>query len=206
MSAPEPACGPCTRPPTLLACCNYTNANPRDFADQHPAAEVIGTDISPIQPQWIPPNLRLYVVVVTRARCKYPGLTTCSEIEDCTSEWTFQPNAFDYIHARYLVGSIIDWTALFKEAFKCLKPGGWFESFEGSPHMVSDDGSVPEKSAISQWGKFFEEGGKKMGRSFLIIHEGTQRKAMEEAGFVDIQEWEYKVCYANALVGIFDKP
>lgn len=133
--------------------------------------------------------------VVTRARCKYCGLTICSEIEDCTSEWTFQPNTFDYIHARYLVGSIIDWTALFKEAFKCLKPGGWLESFEGSPHMISDDGSVPERSAISQWGKFFEEGGKKMGRTFLIIQEDIQRKAMEEAGFVDIQEWEFKVCY-----------
>lgn len=60
--------------------------------------------------------------------------------------------------------------------------------------MISDDESVPEKSAISQWGKFFEEGGKKMGRSFLVIQEGTQRKAMEKAGFVDIQEWEFKVC------------
>lgn len=125
------------------------------------------------------------------------GLTAYSEIEDCTSEWTFQPETFDYIHARYLVGSVIDWTALFREAYKTLKPGGWFESFEGSPHMVSDDGTVPEKSAISQWGKFFEEGGKKMGRSFLVIHEGTQRKAMEEAGFVDIQEWDFKVCHAS---------
>lgn len=94
---------------------------------------------------------------------------------------------------RYLVGSIIDWTALFREAYTALKPGGWLESFEGAPHMISDDGSVPEKSAISQWGKFFEEGGKKMGRSFLVVSEGVQRKAMEEAGFVDIQEWELKV-------------
>lgn len=31
----------------------------RDFADEHPGAEVIGTDISPIQPKWVPPNLKL---------------------------------------------------------------------------------------------------------------------------------------------------
>lgn len=31
-----------------------------DFADEFPEAEVIGTDISPIQPTWIPPNLKLY--------------------------------------------------------------------------------------------------------------------------------------------------
>ena len=32
-----------------------------DFADEHTEAEVIGTDISPIQPNWIPPNLKLCV-------------------------------------------------------------------------------------------------------------------------------------------------
>jgi hypothetical protein len=31
----------------------------RDFADEYPNAEVIGTDISPIQPSWVPPNLKL---------------------------------------------------------------------------------------------------------------------------------------------------
>lgn len=115
------------------------------------------------------------------------------EIEDCCSEWTYPRSTFDYVHMRYLVGSIVDWTALYKEAFAALKPGGWLESFEGSPHMVSDDGTVPERSAISQWGKFFEEGGRAMGRTFMVVQEGVQKKAMEEAGFVDIQEWDFKV-------------
>ncbi|EEU38760.1 uncharacterized protein NECHADRAFT_95105 [Fusarium vanettenii 77-13-4] len=30
-----------------------------DFADEHPGCKVIGTDISPIQPGWVPPNLEL---------------------------------------------------------------------------------------------------------------------------------------------------
>ncbi|MBE3043607.1 hypothetical protein IMZ48_13770 [Candidatus Bathyarchaeota archaeon] len=30
-----------------------------DFADAYPNCEVIGTDISPIQSTWIPPNLKL---------------------------------------------------------------------------------------------------------------------------------------------------
>lgn len=102
---------------------------------------------------------------------------------------------------RYLVGSIIDWTALFKEAYMALKPGAWLESFEGSPHMISDDGTVPSKSAISQWGKFYEEGGKTLGRSFLVVDEGVQRKAMEEAGFVDIQEWNCKVSRDSMFPG-----
>lgn len=94
---------------------------------------------------------------------------------------------------RYLVGSVVDWTALFKEGYAALKPGAWLESFEGSPHMISDDGTVPDKSAISQWGNFFEEGGRAIGRSFLVVEQGIQKKAMEEAGFVDIQEWDFKV-------------
>ena len=32
-----------------------------DFADMFPDCEVIGTDISPIQPSWVPPNLKLSV-------------------------------------------------------------------------------------------------------------------------------------------------
>jgi hypothetical protein len=30
-----------------------------DFADEFPDCKVIGTDVSPIQPSWIPPNLKL---------------------------------------------------------------------------------------------------------------------------------------------------
>jgi len=31
----------------------------RDFADEFPNTQVIGIDISPIQPDWVPPNLEL---------------------------------------------------------------------------------------------------------------------------------------------------
>ncbi|KAJ5739364.1 hypothetical protein N7533_012148 [Penicillium manginii] len=32
-----------------------------DFADSYPGTEVVGTDLSPIQPSWVPPNLRFIV-------------------------------------------------------------------------------------------------------------------------------------------------
>ncbi|KAM0191938.1 hypothetical protein ACHAPI_008658 [Fusarium lateritium] len=139
-----------------------------------PDAQVIGTDVSPIQPGWIPPNLRF-------------------EIEDCTQEWTFEPNSQDYIHLRWLVGSIVDWEQLFKEAYRCLKPGGYIESHEALSRMDCDDGSITEKSAMHQWGKFFVEGGKKIGRSFTIVEDGVQRSAMEKAGFVNLEEKNFKV-------------
>ncbi|RKK73056.1 hypothetical protein BFJ69_g9620 [Fusarium oxysporum] len=145
-----------------------------DFADSFPDAQVIGTDVSPIQPGWIPPNLRF-------------------DIEDCTQEWTFAPNSQDYIHFRWLVGSIVDWDQLFKEAYRCLKPGGYIESHEALSRMDCDDGTITEKSAMHQWGKFFVEGGRKIGRSFTIVEDGVQRSAMEKAGFVNLVERDFKV-------------
>lgn len=35
-----------------------------DFADEHPECEVIGIDLSPVQPSWVPPNCRFEVVSV----------------------------------------------------------------------------------------------------------------------------------------------
>lgn len=116
-----------------------------------------------------------------------------SEIEDCTQEWTFAPNSVDYVHIRWLVGSIVNWPALFQQAFRCLRPGGYLESYEATPRMESDDGSITETSAMHQWGKFFVEGGRKLGRTFTVASDGVQRTAMEQAGFVDIDEWNFKV-------------
>lgn len=70
-----------------------------DFADQHPTAAVVGTDLSPMQPQAVPPNLRF-------------------EIDDCTQPWTFTPGSFDFIHVRSMYGSVADWPAFYGE---CLK-------------------------------------------------------------------------------------
>ncbi|KAK3946939.1 hypothetical protein QBC32DRAFT_374635 [Pseudoneurospora amorphoporcata] len=56
-----------------------------DFADDHPNCNVIGTDISLIQPSWVPPNASF-------------------EINNASKEWTYQENYFDFIHIRWLTG------------------------------------------------------------------------------------------------------
>ena len=123
-----------------------------------------------------------------------------SQIDDCTQEWTFPENSIDYVHIRWLLGSVIDWPALFKQAYKSLAPGGYIESQEPSASIVSDDGSVHDKSAMTQWGKFFVEGGRKIGRPFTILEDDIQKKAMEEAGFVDIKEIKFKVSQNTACL------
>lgn len=137
---------------------------------------MVGTDISPIQPTWIPPNLRF-------------------EIDDATQEWTFGPDSFDYIHMRYLFGSIADWQALFDQAYAACTPGGWVESFEMSSVARCDDGSVKKDSALETWSEAFVEGGKKFGRSFTIVDEDVQQKCMEKSGFTEVTVKDIKVCF-----------
>ncbi|KAF5021876.1 hypothetical protein F66182_6067 [Fusarium sp. NRRL 66182] len=145
-----------------------------DFADEYPNAEVVGTDLSPIQPSWVPPNVKF-------------------ELEDATQTWTFPHDHFDFIHIRYLFGSVQDWNALFKEAYRHCKPGGWIQSCEIDPPFYSDDGSVDDDYGIQTWNELVREGGKRTGRSFCVVEEGLQVPGIKATGFVDIQEANYKV-------------
>ncbi|KAM0436822.1 hypothetical protein ACHAPT_002534 [Fusarium lateritium] len=145
-----------------------------DFADQFPSAEVIGTDLSPIQPPWVPPN------------CKF-------ELDDAQLPWPYPDNHFDYVHIRVLMGAIKDWPALYKEVYRCLKPGGWFEHLDYSIDVRSDDNSIPEDSPFNGWGSLFQKAGEKMGRSFRIIEDGQSLQWLKDAGFTDTDEHRFKL-------------
>ena len=67
------------------------------MADEHPSAEVIGTDISAVQPDFVPTN------------CIF-------QIDDAQLDWTFKKDHFDFIHLRYLYGAIDDWKKLYHQA------------------------------------------------------------------------------------------
>ena len=125
-----------------------------DVADAFPSARVIGTDISPTQPAWAPANVDF-------------------QIDDANLEWTFPENSFDFIHIRYLHGAISDWGAFYKQVYKTLKPGGWFQHLEpnielrvGNPSLKFGEGHV-----YHQWAKLFYNAGDKIGRTFRISEE-----------------------------------
>ncbi|KAL0929489.1 uncharacterized protein CTRU02_215655 [Colletotrichum truncatum] len=112
----------------------------RDVSGAYRSAAVTGIDISPIMPQEVLPNVRF-------------------EIDDFNEPWTFKPNSFDYIHIRFLTGSIKDWESIVEQAYHCLEPGGILESSEPSFLVERDDGTVNEKSAWSGWYNIFEQYG-----------------------------------------------
>ena len=140
-----------------------------DFADEFPGAAVTGIDISPIQPTWVPPNVKFVM-------------------DDATTDWAYPDDTFDYVHIRYMVGCVKDWVALYREAYRCLKPGGWIEHMDCSVGLWCDDGSIPEGSVFDEWVAMFRKAGPLMGgQSFFVIEGDEFVSALEEAGFRDVQ-------------------
>ncbi|KAM7200679.1 S-adenosyl-L-methionine-dependent methyltransferase [Naviculisporaceae sp. PSN 640] len=103
-----------------------------EMGDIFPSAEVIGTDLSPIQTPWVPPNVQF-------------------QIDDATLPWTFPPSHFDFIHARTLGGAIQDWPSLISQIYTHLTPGGYVELAEGRANFWCDDDSLKEDSATHKW-------------------------------------------------------
>ncbi|KAH8177943.1 methyltransferase domain-containing protein [Sarocladium implicatum] len=145
-----------------------------DFADQFPDAEVIGTDISPTQSPWVPPN------------CKF-------ELEDAELLWTYPDNHFDYIHTRLLIGSIKDWAKFYAQVYRCLKPGGWFEHCDYDPAVYSDDGTVVPGSCLEEWGRLFHQAGERMGQTWHVITDQRNMGWMRDSGFENVAENRIKL-------------
>ncbi|KAF4449346.1 hypothetical protein F53441_7324 [Fusarium austroafricanum] len=145
-----------------------------DFADDFPDAQVFGTDISPIQPTFIPRNLQFY-------------------IDDFTKESTFPHDSMDFIHMRFLGGSVSDWRQLYEDAFLVTRPGGWIEAHEYDPKLHSQNGPIEHGSTIDEWGNIFQAGCEWLGTSFIPLPSDVQTKRLEAAGFVDVQSRTIRV-------------
>ncbi|OAP58043.1 hypothetical protein AYL99_07133 [Fonsecaea erecta] len=143
-----------------------------DFADQFPSAIVTGTDLSPIQPTWVPPNCRF-------------------EIEDCMDEWSFDPDRFDYIHVRCLFGSVAEWPAFYQQVYAHLRPGGWFEQVEYSVDWIADDDSIPEGHIFRKSSELYVEAGERNGKTFRILD--LQKDYVQQAGLINVTERRYKM-------------
>lgn len=141
-----------------------------DFADEHPESQVIGVDLSPIQPLFVPPN-------------------ACFEVDDIEASWTWK-TPFDLIHCRMMTGSVKNWPRLIEQSFENLTPGGWLQLADGVFPIRSDDGTMTESSAVLKWARLFTEALSLAGQR---IDSALQYKEqLEAAGFVDVEEVVYK--------------
>ncbi|PVH79675.1 S-adenosyl-L-methionine-dependent methyltransferase [Cadophora sp. DSE1049] len=137
--------------------------------EQHPKTQVLGLDISPCAPPFIPPN------------CTF-------EVHDAETEWLF-PQKFDYIHGRALMSCFHSPLSVIKSAFAALTPGGYLELQDCvAPWHSLDDTLV----GTTLW-KFHQmtiAAAASLGRDVTQV---VRYKAFfEEAGFVDVKEVHYQ--------------
>lgn len=144
-----------------------------EMAEDLPHAEIIGTDLSPIQPSFSPPNCRFFV-------------------DDAESDWTFtHDEAFDYIHARGMCGGIGDWPRFLRQAYSHLKPGGWFEVQEYETCVRSEDGTHEQAAMLQDWQRKLDQASRAFGKQMNLA--SSISGWMHEAGFVNVSDDVYKV-------------
>ncbi|RYC80941.1 hypothetical protein BFJ63_vAg16161 [Fusarium oxysporum f. sp. narcissi] len=141
-----------------------------DFADDHPEAEVLGIDLSPIQPSFVPANVEF-------------------QIDDIDEEWNYSA-PFTYIHSRMMNMSIQNWEDYLRKTFDNLAPGGYVEIQDIDAFMKSDDGTLTEAHALSKWCKLLREAAVKLGRPYIPTKD--LKGIMDKVGFTRIVETRFK--------------
>ncbi|RSL64897.1 hypothetical protein CEP53_003880 [Fusarium sp. AF-6] len=131
---------------------------------------VIGVDLSPNQPSWLPPNVEF-------------------QIDDIDEEWTYSA-PFDYVHSRMMNSSVKDWRVYLEKCLQSLAPGGYVEVQEIDLNAKSDDGTLREDSNLSRWLKLLGEATVLLGRPYQDIQQ--IQDIMAEVGFRDVTVTNFK--------------
>ncbi|CCF45236.1 UMTA [Colletotrichum higginsianum] len=135
-----------------------------DYGDYHPETEVLGVDLSPIQPQDVPPNVRF-------------------EVDDVEEDWLYS-RPFDYIHLRFMNGSLVNWKKLITKAYNNLVPGGYFEIQDNDFVFTSDDSTLPPEQPLAEFGQLIREAVERFGSAFVPCPE--LKNLMVDVGFEDV--------------------
>ena len=73
------------------------------MGDEYPSAEILGIDLSPIQPNWVPPNVKFMV-------------------DDVEAPWLEPPDFYDFVHARHVTQAFKDFPKMIRNAYKYAFP------------------------------------------------------------------------------------
>ncbi|KAJ5773253.1 hypothetical protein N7457_008149 [Penicillium paradoxum] len=148
-----------------------------------PNAEITGTDLSPVQPTEVPPNVHFLV-------------------DDATEEeWLWDSDHFDFMHIGHMTGAMPSFKRLLRQAFKHLKPGAYMECHELDPKPKCDDGTMPPEHpdggysefALHDWVDLSIRSSRDTHppRQFRIAHRIAQW--MKDVGFVDVEQHVSKI-------------
>ena len=166
-------------PRTVLDLCTGTGVWALEYAALHPEAQVLGVDLSQIQPTaGIPPNVS-WAAADVQAPDGAPWLPG---------------RAFDYVHARFVWTFVRDMRAFLRGVWDHLEPGGWYEGFDSIPAASSFDGSSAG-SATEKIVGLIAAGVGGMGVDAMA----TARIAdiLREEGFVGVRERRFPAPYGE---------
>ncbi|RDW94381.1 hypothetical protein BP5796_00144 [Coleophoma crateriformis] len=143
-----------------------------EFASRYPSSTVLGIDLSPTNPSFIPQN------------CSF-------RIEDYEEEWKHSA-PFSFIHGRALISCLKNPPQTFATAYQNLAPGGWLEIQDIIWPFKSQDESLAEKGKpLLQWCEQAQAGSAKLGRPFADV--SRYAAMMEEVGFVNVKQRTLKI-------------
>ena len=93
-----------------------------EMGEQYPESEIVGIDLSPVQPALYACHLPGVLIDERHADrdVRVPNNVTF-EIDDIEArDWTWPDNHFDYIHSRFMIASISSWKRLIRKAFQYI--------------------------------------------------------------------------------------
>ncbi|KAK4206745.1 S-adenosyl-L-methionine-dependent methyltransferase [Rhypophila decipiens] len=138
-----------------------------EMGDLFDSASILGVDLSPIQPEWVPPNVRFMVDDV---------------------DWLHPRNCFDYIHARHTVMAIKNWPRLLRRAIEHMRPGGWFEIQEVLHYPISHNGAMAADHPVAKFWELIHQGLSNLGVDFHAVAGGRLANTMRDCGYVNVSE------------------
>ncbi|XDG08187.1 hypothetical protein ABKA04_007802 [Annulohypoxylon sp. FPYF3050] len=144
-----------------------------EVADLFPGAEVVGCDLSPIQPFWVPGNVRFI-------------------IDDIEDEWA-HGDGWDLVHIRQVFPAIQDPPATNAEKMpkRHLKPGGWIEVQDFGGIVKCDDDTLRTDSLLTQFYDMTTEALSQRGIRWTIAN--NLDEILRRIGFVNIECKKFKV-------------
>ncbi|CAJ0541509.1 Ff.00g080860.m01.CDS01 [Fusarium sp. VM40] len=146
-----------------------------EVGEKYPSAEVLGLDLSPIQPTWVPPNVKFL-------------------IDDIEDEW-LNGDDFDFVHLRNMIPILKSPVLLLKQIYANMKPGAWVELQDVDGQVHTDDDSIPEDWPLKRFTEIILQA--------FALYETNAHAAvfggqyLAEAGFVNIKHNFIKLPYGT---------
>lgn len=143
-----------------------------EMSSMYPGAKILATDLG--------------VFDTGLAHVNLPNVSF--QLDDAREEWTYH-EPFDLIHLRGLSGSFDDWSAIYKQAFEHLNPGGYIEVADTDP--AADTVTLPNSQNSSYFHIYtsaMRSAAEISGFPRDLSH--LQQSMLSAAGFVDVRVFE----------------